>query len=76
MRKVEVECPVEALGHVIGRLSAIGSWLTGQEQRGDRFAISADVPEDAIPAFAKWLKEFRPVQGSTIVGPAANDEDV
>ena len=74
--KVEGECSIEAVGYIIGQLSAIGRWIRGQDQRGNRVALAADVPEAAIAAFAQWLDEFRPVHGSIIVGPAANDEDV
>lgn len=75
-QKIEVACPFEAVGHVIGHLSAIGGLITGQDVRSTNVVISAEVPCDEIAALSEWLSEFRPVQGSTIVEPAANDEDV
>ena len=75
LRELEVECPNAAVGFVIGELSRIGSWVTGQRHVGERIVLTADVPETAIPGFVEWLNQFQPVQGSAIVTAAANDED-
>ena len=73
--KLEVECPPDGIGHVIGQLVRIGSWITEQRNVGERIVIAADVPEDAIPGFVEWLGSFEPPQGATVKRGPANDED-
>jgi translation elongation factor EF-G len=75
-QEVEVECPAEIVGTVIGKLSAVGSLVRESRADGNRCFVVADVPEDAVRGFARWLTELDPVQVLCNVGSPQKGEDV
>ena len=67
---------MEIVGHVIGQLSAVGSWIRDQRVDGSRCFVIADVPEENVGRFAAWLAELDPKAVSTNLGSTRKDGDV
>ena len=75
-QEVEVECPMEIIGTVIGKLSAVGGVVRGQRADGNRCSVIADVPEEAVKGFAEWLTDLDPVQVLANASSTLKGEDV
>jgi hypothetical protein len=75
LRKYQVRAPQLCVGHVIGELCRIGSWVDGSSIEPPTVTIHARVPVDAVPEFEQWLTKITGGEGAITGGDAANDED-
>jgi len=70
-----VQTPEPWIGHVIGELSRIGSWLENHSNDSPMHTVQARVPVEAVPAFEKWLAQITQGQGRITGGDPVAEED-
>jgi hypothetical protein len=73
--KYQVRSPQHCLGHVLGELSRIGSWLDGLSDLAPVQTVYVRIPLDVVPEFERWLSEVSRGEGSIVGDDSANDED-
>lgn len=71
--KIIVKVPEEWVGHTMGYLTELHSWLEDMKNENGIYTVQAQLPKHQLDTFKKWLEKTTNSEGQCTVAKKSQD---